>query len=175
MLRIWGSILFILLLSLFTKVIIQKGKSRRSSQFLNILSMLVFMAVFWITLFSRQPSNVVIFNLRPHFFRQLLRIKYNSDGSITNIQLGPLYEGTKLNILLFVPIGLLLPIVIRHINSFWKTLLIGSGLSISIEVLQYILHLGWFDVDDIIMNMCGICVGYLEFKLLFGKSRCTKK
>ena len=131
--------------------------------------LLTLVSVLWVTLISRQPSSETVINLKPHFYQQLFRIKYNSDGSFSRIQFGPLYEETKLNVLLFIPLGLLLPIVVFEFDALWKVLLTGFIISIIIETVQYVSHLGWFDIDDVLMNTIGVCIGYLEFKLLFKK------
>lgn len=69
------------------------------------------------------------------------------------------------NIVPFMPFGLLLPMAFKKINSFWKVFGIGLVVDLCIEVFQYITKIGSFDVDDIILNMTGITLGYLLTKL----------
>ncbi len=69
------------------------------------------------------------------------------------------------NIVLLLPIGFLIPLVFRNIT--WKkslTLAVATGLSI--EVLQVILHVGIFDVDDVILNGLGVMMGFWVSVLL---------
>jgi glycopeptide antibiotics resistance protein len=66
------------------------------------------------------------------------------------------------NVMLFFPLGILLPLVGRRLR-FWNGLLIATALSISIELLQY-LSRGWgvnrlADVNDVILNVAGACLG----------------
>lgn len=68
------------------------------------------------------------------------------------------------NIVPFMPFGFLLPIAFRKINSFWKVIGVGFIVDLCIEVFQYITKTGSFDVDDIILNMTGIVLGYLLMK-----------
>ena len=70
------------------------------------------------------------------------------------------------NIVPFMPFGFLLPIAFRKINSFWKVIGVGFIVDLCIEVFQYITKTGSFDVDDIILNMIGIALGYLFVKFI---------
>lgn len=67
------------------------------------------------------------------------------------------------NLLIFVPIGLLAGILFKDLRSGWKMLLVGVGISLTIEILQLILAVRVFDVDDILLNALGTWLGYLLF------------
>jgi len=69
------------------------------------------------------------------------------------------------NIAFFVPFGLLLPLLFRKINA-GKAVLIGFLLSLFFEITQYVTDTGGADVDDLILNTCGIVCGALFFLLL---------
>lgn len=69
------------------------------------------------------------------------------------------------NILLFVPGGFLLPRVFPKFRAFWRSLLLFFGVLIIIEVLQLFTLLGRLDVDDMLLNLFGLCVGYGIYKL----------
>ena len=64
-----------------------------------------------------------------------------------------------LNILLFVPLGFLVPILKESFQRAWKVLLLGLGLFI--EFTQLMLHAGCFDTADLIHNTAGAGIGYL--------------
>jgi glycopeptide antibiotics resistance protein len=73
------------------------------------------------------------------------------------------------NVLLFVPLGILLPLVWRRLR-FWQGMLIAMALSTIIELAQY-LSSAWgsyraADVNDIILNVVGACVGMSLVALL---------
>lgn len=68
------------------------------------------------------------------------------------------------NVLAFVPFGTFLPLLIRHTRSFWKTMLLGAEFSLFVEILQLFSKVGSFDVDDILLNTCGACLGYALFR-----------
>ena len=68
------------------------------------------------------------------------------------------------NIILLVPFGFLLPFVIRNIN--WKHSIIWAiGSGTIIEVMQVVMHVGIFDIDDIILNAFGSMIGFWFFLL----------
>lgn len=73
-------------------------------------------------------------------------------------------ESIGLNILLFMPLGYLLPGIIRM--NWWKVLLIGFGFSILIKVMQTTTHLGWVDTSDLMHNTLGAVLGFVYYKLL---------
>lgn len=68
------------------------------------------------------------------------------------------------NIVLLVPIGFLVPFVYR--NMTWKkTLVLAASAGLAIEGMQVILHVGIFDIDDVILNGVGVMVGYWAFTI----------
>ena len=64
------------------------------------------------------------------------------------------------NIIMFLPLGWFVPKVFPRLRKFWKTLLVCAGVVIVIEVTQLIALVGTCDVDDLILNVAGICLGY---------------
>ena len=69
------------------------------------------------------------------------------------------------NILLFVPLGLLPPLLQPKMRSLWRTLLLAALVMVTVEVLQMLLLVGTCDVDDLILNLLGAALGYGLFKL----------
>ena len=67
------------------------------------------------------------------------------------------------NVLAFVPFGLFLPLLVKRVRSFGKTVLFGFEFSLLVEILQLYSKVGSFDVDDIILNTLGGLLGYLIF------------
>ena len=70
------------------------------------------------------------------------------------------------NILLFVPIGLLLPILSQWYKKWHKMLIVGFCLSLVIEGIQGITRRGYFDIDDLILNTIGTMVGWMLWKTI---------
>ena len=67
------------------------------------------------------------------------------------------------NIVMFVPVGLFLPMLCSK-YSFGKTLLAGLGISLLIELCQIPLGRG-VDIDDLWLNALGAAAGYALFLL----------
>lgn len=65
-----------------------------------------------------------------------------------------------LNIILFVPMGVLVPIVSPKLQKFWKTCGIGLVISLCIEVIQYIFKRGIVEFDDVLNNTLGTMIGF---------------
>ena len=77
-----------------------------------------------------------------------------------------------LNIAMFLPLGVLLPLAAKPFRRWYWMLAAGAGTSLVIEVLQYLLGRGQADVDDLICNILGAMLGYclcMLFVSLSGK------
>ncbi len=66
---------------------------------------------------------------------------------------------TLLNVLLFLPLGVMLPLFWRRCRDGKNTVLAGLGLSLAVELSQ--LFSGITDIDDLIANTAGTFLGYL--------------
>ncbi|MFM7839826.1 MAG: VanZ family protein [Chitinophagaceae bacterium] len=66
------------------------------------------------------------------------------------------------NIILLVPVGFLLPFVYRKFN--WKIILpLAAATGLIIEGAQVLLHVGIFDIDDVLLNGVGVLVGFWTY------------
>lgn len=70
-----------------------------------------------------------------------------------------------MNMVVFVPVGVLLGAVFRSM-SWKKVLVIGMCLSVGIEVLQFVFRKGFSEVDDVIHNTLGCMLGYGLFRMI---------
>lgn len=73
-----------------------------------------------------------------------------------------------LNVAVFVPLGVLLPLAARPFRRWHWTLAAGTGASLVIEALQYILRRGSADVDDLFCNTLGAMLGYCLCMIALG-------
>lgn len=64
-----------------------------------------------------------------------------------------------MNVVVFIPVGILAGIAFRGF-SWRKALALGAGLSIGIEVLQFVFRRGLSEVDDVMHNTLGCLIGY---------------
>lgn len=68
-------------------------------------------------------------------------------------------KNTILNVLLFVPMGFLLPVIWQEYRSAKKTVWMGLAISLSIELSQ-IFTFRLTDIDDLLTNTLGTFLGY---------------
>lgn len=131
------------------------GSRRRIPKFRHLIYYLFTgccVMILFATLFTGGSSfhpNQHLLNLKPFFFLQEARLKES------NRMLKQLF----LNLLMFVPLGLLLPIVFTKLRCFWKTVLCCFLATLLIETLQYFIGRST-DIDDILMNTFGGILGY---------------
>ena len=65
------------------------------------------------------------------------------------------------NVVMFVPLGYCLPKIFPRFRNFFKTFIFCFLLIVAVEVTQYFTYLGTCDIDDLILNMAGVILGYL--------------
>lgn len=66
-----------------------------------------------------------------------------------------------MNIIVFIPVGMILGSLLRVKGSWLITLTVGMCISVSIETMQYFLGRGFSEVDDVIHNTIGCIIGYI--------------
>ena len=72
---------------------------------------------------------------------------------------------TVLNIILFIPLGIFLPLLYKKYDKIGKIVLIGFLISASIEIVQ-MFGCGATDINDLITNTVGACLGFCIYKVL---------
>ena len=78
------------------------------------------------------------------------------------------------NTAMFIPVGIVWPIVYKQLDKPWKVIAAGVGFSLVIEILQLPFFDRVSDVDDLILNSIGFLTGYgiyLFIKQIQKKSR----
>ena len=106
-------------------------------------------------------------NLRPFetICRFLWVLRYsNQHGMITHAVINLVG-----NVVMFVPLGLLLPTIWRRMRHFWACFVFAGGVILLVELTQFITRLGACDVDDLLLNMVGILCGYVLWRIFCGK------
>ena len=101
---------------------------------------------------SRQLNLVPFRTLR--LFVDLLDSGVRSHMMMAIINLGG-------NIIMFIPLGFLLPNVIPKLSSLSRVLLATAGIIVAVEVIQLFTLVGSCDIDDLILNVLGAGLGYL--------------
>lgn len=67
------------------------------------------------------------------------------------------------NMIWFVPLGIFLPMVWKI--GLGRTLMLGAGISLTLEILQFALGSGVTDIDDVIINTLGTAAGWMIFRM----------
>ena len=69
-----------------------------------------------------------------------------------------------MNVVVFIPVGMILGSLLRVKGSWLVALLIGCSISITIEALQFWFMKGFSEVDDVMHNTFGCILGYILVK-----------
>ena len=74
------------------------------------------------------------------------------------------------NIMLFLPLGIMLPLWDPRFRSVKTLILTAACLSLSIETIQFVLRFigsaRAVDVDDVLLNTLGACLGFGVFRIV---------
>ena len=65
------------------------------------------------------------------------------------------------NVVMFIPLGFCIPRIFPPFQGFFKTFLACLILVLAVEMIQYFTMLGTCDIDDLILNMAGVIIGWL--------------
>ena len=151
--RKWSSFEIIFFATLFIMIgtilfFLWRKKKIILSQMISGLLLTVYLGVvFASTVFTRTPDGIWHYELIPFW-------------SWREVLIGNTYMLTEivLNVILFIPIGILIPVLLHRRIRWWQGLLLGVLLSAVIEVSQLVLCRGLFEWDDMFHNGMVGCV-----------------
>lgn len=78
------------------------------------------------------------------------------------------WKNSVLNVLLFIPLGMMLPFIWTKYRAVKETVLFGAGMSLVIEILQ-IFTFRSTDINDLITNVLGTFLGFSFANMLSKK------
>lgn len=142
----------------------------------NIALLCLYGAVMLWLLFHREPGSGEFYweqvgtrvNLIPFVtIRRFWRLLYSQHSHLVKLGVVNLVG----NVAMFVPLGFLLPGSIPRLAGFWRTFLTAGLLICAVEILQMLLLVGSCDVDDLILNLAGVSIGYGMYRLANPKER----
>ncbi|AOZ94147.1 VanZ family protein [Paenibacillus crassostreae] len=70
------------------------------------------------------------------------------------------------NVAVFIPFGLTLPVLFPKLRSYWRLGSYFVMIVLFLEVSQMLLRVGSFDIDDVILNVLGVWIGYSMIRSL---------
>jgi len=138
---------------------------------------LVYICLIVVVRFTFCPFGTVDGQIQPLLFDasqmfpprvNLVPLKYLLDYLIV----GEAVLNTVGNFAMFIPIGMVWPLVFRKLNTHGKVIAAGVGLSLCIELLQLPFFDRVTDIDDLILNSLGFLMGYGIYLLV---KKCKKK
>ncbi len=75
------------------------------------------------------------------------------------------------NVVLFLPLGIFLPWLWPKNRRLWRVAAVTAGIITLVEVTQLFTLRGSCDVDDLILNVAGACLGYGLYRLALRSNR----
>ncbi len=128
---------------------------------------LVYLMLFGYILLFKYVAPWELFSNERVFYRSLNLIPFATILSYWN-QGGANSVDVNLwgNIILFIPLGIYLPLFSGN-KKIFKTIGWIGLISLAVELAQYVLAIGAGDIDDIILNILGGMIGILLYRLLF--------
>ncbi len=69
------------------------------------------------------------------------------------------------NIGVFIPLGIFLPVLFERCRKPFVSLLIAGCVIVLIETMQLITLTGCCDIDDLILNMTGVLMGHILYRI----------
>lgn len=159
--NIWIDIIFLIILYMF--VFYKTWKNQGKQIFLVKTIMYIYLGfVLHLTLMPVLVSLPFVFN---HPYHPMNLIPF---AGVMNNRMNFIRQ-VGFNVILTIPFGFLLPLTMkcRKKNLFLKTVLFTFLLSLSIELLQPLLHdFRVADVTDLITNTTGGVIGYMFYLVL---------
>lgn len=70
------------------------------------------------------------------------------------------------NVILFIPYGLLIPLVSEKLAPFLPAMVSGFLMSLSIELAQHLTQRGYCQLDDLVTNTIGVLFGWLLYQII---------
>ncbi len=131
---------------------------------LNIVwcfSFALYIAILFFVLFSGGRRDYDYSNMKPNILPLISIIKAIKAGSAAHDL--SFLRGILLNILLFMPFGLLLPWKVKNRHAAMLYIFLSVCIS---EVAQQIFAVGVFDIDDIFLNLIGAGVGTWIYRII---------
>lgn len=118
-----------------------------------ILLVLYLGIVLLITIVTREPSGKYEIQLKP--LSGIINFSHINREIVRDV----------LNLLLFVPVGMILYHRLKGRHAAFRAMIMSFLFSLVIEVVQLVFQLGLFDVDDLIFNTLGGFLGFLSIGL----------
>ena len=148
--------------------VIQIVKKRRISLKRELQLLLVYVCLIVVARFTFFPFSTVNGQIQPLVFDPATAFPFRINCLPFVYLLDyPNKRDILLNVIgnttMFLPLGIVWPIVFKELNTPKKAIAAGIGVSLCIEILQLPFYDRVTDIDDLILNTVGFLIGYLIF------------
>ena len=127
--------------------------------FLSYLMLLMYFMFFSEMLGRTDADRIISYNLQP--FKEILRFwKYRD---VLGYQ--AVFWNLGGNILCFMPFGFFVMWLWKNMDRWYLVASLSLYLSLLIELVQFFMKVGSFDVDDLLLNTVGGILGYICCKI----------
>ena len=140
-------------------------KQRRLDWKREVILLLMYINLAVIIRFVFFPRALVDGHVQPLVFEaaEMLPLRINLMPLVHLFEYGSVRDmiwNVAGNTAMFIPSGIILPVVYKKLNSFWKVIAVGALISLCIELLQLPFASRASDIDDLLLNTLGAAVGY---------------
>ncbi|MGL5614628.1 MAG: VanZ family protein [Sarcina sp.] len=145
-----------------------------------MISFMVFIYLILNFLLEKELTAFFYYVLWFYYFVLIFILNFGLERDINGFNLNPFKTMDKSffdflifilkNLVLFIPIGFLL-----RGEDIFRSLVIVLLFEISLELAQYVLKVGIFDINEMFFNVIGIYLGYFAFKKQKKKRKYNKR
>lgn len=160
------AIIFFIAYGIIYKKIMKGTKTIKKGQLLlYALSIGYIVIIIGATFFSRLQDSI-IYNEGFNFslFSSYREAYHHIDA---NMMKDTLFRNLILNIILFIPVGFLIPFYSDKLKKMYRVVLIGFLATVTIELTQHFNDYGVFEIDDVFNNTLGTLLGYCCFMIFY--------
>ncbi len=141
------------------------AKNRNINWKRELQLLLVYICIIVIARFTFFPFGKVDGKIQPLLFEAAKAFLFRINLiPFVNLLDYPKVSEAMLNLIgnttMFIPVGVVWPVVYKKLNTHKKVIAAGVGFSLCIEVLQLPFYDRVTDIDDLILNSFGFLLGY---------------
>lgn len=157
-------IFFTVYFLLYKKILKGTKTIKKSKIFLYSISLCYIVIVIGATFLGRTPSNLDNVKMNLNLFSSYFEAYHDIGVVLLN---NVLLRNLVLNIMLFIPLGFLLPMCSDKLKKIYIVVLIGFFTTLVIEFTQHFQGYGVFEIDDVLNNTIGTLLGYCVFMFFY--------
>ena len=159
------SIIFLIGYFIIYKKILKGTKTIKKRQFLlYAISLCYIVIVIGATFLSRTPSETYNDKMNLNLFSSYIEAYHDIGVVLLN---NVLLRNLILNVILFIPLGFLLPMYSSKLKKMYIVVPIGLLTTLTIEFTQHFHDYGTFEIDDAFNNTLGTLIGYCIFMIIY--------